>query len=115
MTKKHSTHVSNSISSQPSPLAETVSDEERITVAIQTAAKWELLQQARSEFRIYLFSVCLSVFIGGVGAVLLIVGKSTEGAVTAAAGLGSSAYYTQVGRESRDKLNRLAESLRSLE
>ncbi|NET31338.1 MAG: hypothetical protein F6K19_04970 [Cyanothece sp. SIO1E1] len=78
-------------------------------IEITTAAKQEILRQARWGFNLYFMAISATVIIGGIGGTLLLLGKTTEGTVTTAAGFASGAYCTQLAQESRSKLQQLTQ------
>lgn len=81
---------------------------------IAMATQKEVLRQAQWSFNLYFAAIATSACIGAIGGGLLLTGKTTEGAVTAAAGLGSSAFCAQIGKESQEKLKMLMEYLQNL-
>lgn len=74
---------------------------------IRAAAQKEILRQSQWAFNIYAAAMVLSLGVGVIGGCLFITGKSTEGTVTTAAGLTSSAVCFQLGKESQEKLKML--------
>lgn len=76
-------------------------------IAVESAAKQELLRQARWEFNLHFTVLAVSLLISTTGGILLLAGKTTEGAATASAGLVSSTFCAQLGRETQEKLERL--------
>lgn len=78
------------------------------------AAQREILRQAQWSFNLYFVTIAASTVIGAIGGGLLLGGHTTEGALTAAAGFGSSACCVQMGKDSQEKLELLLERLENL-
>ncbi|WP_290879384.1 hypothetical protein [Fischerella sp.] len=74
----------------------------------------EHLRQARQTFNLSVVALIVSISISAIGAGLLIGGKATEGTVTAATGLLSTTFCTQIAKESSEKLEELTENLKTL-
>jgi hypothetical protein len=74
----------------------------------------EILRQARQSFNLHLVAMSASVSIGLIGGGILLLGKTTEGTVTAGAGMISSTLCAQVHKDSQRKLEMLTERLEYL-
>ncbi|HEY9660701.1 MAG TPA: hypothetical protein V6C65_19770 [Allocoleopsis sp.] len=81
---------------------------------IGPATQREILRQAQWSFNLYFVTIAASTVIGAIGGGLLLGGHTTEGALTAAAGFGSSACCVQMGKDSQEKLELLLERLENL-
>lgn len=82
---------------------------------LATEAQREMLRQARWSFNLYFVAIAASTLIGVVGGGLLLSGKTTEGVVTTAAGLGAGTYCSQLSKDSQEKLAILLERLEVLQ
>lgn len=71
----------------------------------------ERIRQARYSFNLALVTTAVSACVGLVGAGLLISGKLSEGAVTAAGGLASSACCIRFAKDSNDRLDKISKEL----
>ena len=87
-------------SPQPNPHTEM-----ELTVA------YERLRQARLSFNLAFANTAISACIGLIGAGLLLYGNLTEGTVTAAGGLVSSACCIQFCKDANDQLDKVLEEL----
>ena len=87
-------------SSQPNPHSE-----------MELNIAHERLRQARLSFNLALVNTAVSACIGLIGAGLLLSGKLTEGTVTAAGGLASSACCIQFCKDANDRLDKILEEL----
>ncbi len=93
------------------PKPNIVSNSEEV---IKTATQKEILRQSQWAFNIYVGAMALSLGVSVIGCCLLLTGKSTEGTVTAAAGLTSSTVCFQLGKESQEKLKMLLTQIQDL-
>ena len=66
----------------------------------------ERLRQARYSFNLALVATGVSACVGLAGAGLLLSGKLSEGVVTAAGGLASSACCIQLAKDANDRLDK---------
>lgn len=67
----------------------------------------ERIRQARYSFNLALVATGVSACVGLAGAGLLLSGKLSEGAVTAAGGLASSACCIRFGKDANDRLDQI--------
>ena len=74
---------------------------------IESAIVQERIRQARYSFNLALIATGVSACVGLAGARLLLSGKLSEGAVTAAGGLASSACCIRFGKDSNDRLDKI--------
>ncbi|MBD2066192.1 hypothetical protein H6F93_01385 [Leptolyngbya sp. FACHB-671] len=74
----------------------------------------EILRQSRWSFNLYFVTIAASTAIGAVGGGLLLSGLVTEGVLTTATGVVSSACCTQISKDSQEKLEKLLERLENL-
>lgn len=70
----------------------------------------ERLRQARHSFNLALIATAMSTFISLIGAGLLLTGKASEGAVTAASGMVASVRCVQLAKDANDRLDRISRS-----
>lgn len=78
---------------------------------IELSIAQERLRQARYSFNVALTATALSAFIGLVGAGLLLLGKVTEGTVTAAGGMAASVRCVQLAKDTNDRLDKILAEL----
>ncbi|MHC5770267.1 MAG: TRADD-N-associated membrane domain-containing protein [Nostoc sp.] len=78
---------------------------------IELSIAQERLRQARYSFNIALTATALSACIGLVGAGLLLLGKVTEGTVTAAGGMAASVRCVQLAKDTNDRLDKILAQL----
>ena len=71
----------------------------------------ERLRQARLSFNLAFVNTAISACVGLIGAGLLLCGNLTEGTVTAAGGLASSACCIQFCKDANDRLDKILEEL----
>lgn len=71
----------------------------------------EHLRQAKRSFNLHTIATGLSLSVSALGAFLILSGKVTEGTVTTASGLLSSAASAQIAKESSKQLNDLRSEL----
>ena len=74
----------------------------------------EHLRQAQLTFNLSFVAITASLGISVTGGVLLFSDSATEGTVTAAAGLVSTTFCTQIAKESSEKLEQLSQDLKTL-
>uniref|UniRef100_A0A0C1NGP2 Cyanobacterial TRADD-N associated 2 transmembrane domain-containing protein n=1 Tax=Tolypothrix bouteillei VB521301 TaxID=1479485 RepID=A0A0C1NGP2_9CYAN len=67
----------------------------------------ERLRQARCSFNLAMIYTIMSVFISLVGAGLLLMRQTSEGAVTTAAGMAASVRCAQFAKEANDRLDKI--------
>lgn len=71
----------------------------------------ERLRQARYSFNLALIATGISACVGLAGAGLLLSGKLSEGAVTAAGGFASSACCIRFAKDANDRLDKILDEL----
>jgi len=71
----------------------------------------ERSRQAHHSFNLALVSTAASVLIGFVGVGLVLVGKASEGTITATGGLASTAYCLNLSKDANDRLDKVASDL----
>lgn len=71
----------------------------------------ERIRQARSSFNLALCTTAVSACVSLVGAGLLLSGKLSEGSVTAAGGLLSSACCVRFCKDANDRLDKISDDL----
>jgi len=69
----------------------------------------ERLRQANFSFNLALVATAVSAFVGLIGAGVLLSGKFSEGSVTAAGGLASSACCIRFAKDANDRLDKIAQ------
>jgi CHASE2 domain-containing sensor protein len=75
---------------------------------IEASIVQERIRQARYSFNLALITTGVSACIGLAGAGLLLSGKLSEGTVTAAGGVASSAYCIRFAKDSNDRLDKIS-------
>ena len=79
----------------------------RKQISVEVAIVQERIRQARYSFNLALIATGVSACVGLAGAGLLLSGKLSEGAVTAAGGLASSACCIRFAKDSNDRLDQI--------
>lgn len=78
---------------------------------IETSIAKERLRQARYSFNAALTATAISACISLMGAAFLLLGKITEGAVTAAGGMATSVGCINFAKDANDRLDKLMKEL----
>jgi hypothetical protein len=79
----------------------------RKQISLEDAIIQERIRQARYSFNLALIATGVSACVGLAGAGLLLSGKLSEGAITAAGGLASSACCIRFAKDSNDRLDKM--------
>ena len=72
----------------------------------------ERWRQAHYSFNLAFVSTAASALIGFAGVGLVLLGKASEGTITATGGLASTAYCLKLSKDANDRLDKVAEELK---
>lgn len=71
----------------------------------------ERLRQAHHSFNLAFVSTAACALIGFAGVGLVLLGKASEGTITATGGLASTAYCLKLSKDANDRLDKVASEL----